>query len=99
MEPGLQTAQKAAEGIIERDPVLGGIAIILAIALVAVIVFAWRIYSQMAERKDKEKDALYDRLIATEQKHQVDIAAVNNQRATEIATFARLADSHAGKDR
>lgn len=37
---------------------------------------------------------LYDRLIATEQKHQTDIAAVNNQRAAEIATLGKIAATY-----
>lgn len=37
---------------------------------------------------------LYDRLIATEQKHQADIAAVNNQRAAEIATLGKIAATY-----
>lgn len=37
---------------------------------------------------------LYDRLIATEQKHQTDITAVNNQRAAEIATLGKIAATY-----
>lgn len=99
MEPGLTTAQKAAEGIIERDPILGGIAILLALAIVAIVIFGWRAYSKMSERLEAKNDALYDRLIATEQKHQTDISAVNNQRAAEAATFAKIVESRAERER
>lgn len=95
METGVATAQRAAEGILERDPVIGGVAILLALALAALVVLGWRAYSKLSDKND----ALYDRLIATEQKHQVDIAAVNNQRSAEIATFAKLVESRTGKDR
>ena len=88
METGIGTATKAAEGIIAADPVLGGISVILAIALVAVMALGWRALS----KKDDKNDALYDRLIATEQKHQLDIKLVNDQRSEEIATLAKFRD-------
>jgi len=42
LETGVNTAVKAAEGIIAADPILGGICVILAVALLALLIWHFR---------------------------------------------------------
>lgn len=95
METGAATAVKAAEGLIAADPVLGGICVILGLTLLSVVIFGWKALG----KRDDKNDALYDRLIATEQKHQADIKLVNDQRSAEVAALAKVHEYLAAREK
>lgn len=95
MDQGIDLGKTAAQGLIERDPVLGGLAVLLILAILAMVFFG----SRIIVKKDAKIDSLFDRLIATEQKHQADIKLVNDQRSEEIATLAKFRDLLAAREK
>lgn len=66
MEPGLQTAQKAAEGILQSDPVLGGICILLAISLVGLLIWHFRDTGRLHKEKSELETRLSKELVEQE---------------------------------
>jgi hypothetical protein len=76
VETGIATAQKAAEGIIAHDPILGGVAIILAIALLGAIL--WHV---------RETGRLNKELLETERQHGKDALQMQSSVTTALSTI------------
>lgn len=85
MEPGLtETATNAARGILESDPVLGGICILLAVALVALLIFHFRETGRLNGELVSQERAFRDELMTVVATVNTSIASI--QQAMNIIT-------------
>ena len=75
METGVNTAIKAADGFIAADPVLGGLCVILGLALLGVVL--WHV---------KETGRLNRELLETERQHGKDALQMQSSVTTALAT-------------
>lgn len=76
METGVNTAVKAAEGIIASDPILGGLCIILGLALVGLLFWHF-----------KETGRLNQELLETERRHGKDALQMQSSVSTALGTI------------
>lgn len=76
METGVNTAIKAADGFIAADPVLGGLCVILGLALLGVIF--WHV---------KETGRLNRELLETERQHGRDALQMQSSVTTALSTI------------
>ena len=75
MDPATSTAVKAAEGFIAADPVLGGLCVILALALLGVVVWSVREIGRL------NKD-----LLESERQHGKDALQMQSSVTTALST-------------
>lgn len=75
METGVSTAVKVGEGFIAADPILGGLCVILALALLGVVL--WHV---------KETGRLNRELLATERQHGKDALQMQSSVTTALST-------------
>jgi len=76
VETGVNTAIKAADGFIAADPVLGGLCVILGLALLGVIF--WHV---------KETGRLNRELLETERQHGRDALQMQSSVTTALSTI------------
>lgn len=89
MEPGLTTlGQDAARGILQSDPVLGGICILLAIALVGLLLWHFR-----------ETGRLNTELVSQERSFRSEMMTVLATVNTSIASLQQAMSIITAKDR
>jgi len=76
VETGINTALRAADGFIAADPVLGGLCVILGLALLGVV--WWHV---------KETGRLNRELLATERQHGKDALQMQSSVTTALSTI------------
>lgn len=85
---GVNTAVRAAEGIIQADPVLGGICVILALALLGL--FVWHIME--TKRLNRE-------LLESERQHGKDALTMQSGVSTALATVQQAMNFMTAKEK
>lgn len=99
MEPGLQTAQRAAEGILQSDPVLGGICILLALALVGLLLWHFRETGRLHKDNSSLQERLNDELVEQERGFRKELMSTTSEVTKGLETMKQAMALLSARDR